>query len=102
MPIPTPKQGESQNDFIERCMSNPSMIEEFPEQKQRTGVCFSQFRKKDLQEKSIIQDTTVEEISQEEVFDGTSKAISQGDIFGGIEPQDAEDILRESVKDATS
>lgn len=44
MPIPTPNSGESQNDFMGRCMS--AMKKEFPDQKQRTAVCFSKWRKK--------------------------------------------------------
>jgi len=46
MPLITPKPNESQNKFISRCMSNETMKKEFPDQKQRTAVCFSQFRKK--------------------------------------------------------
>ena len=43
MPIPSPKSGESQDDFMGRCMSN--MKGEFPDIKQRTAVCMSSFRK---------------------------------------------------------
>lgn len=45
MPLPKPKPGEKQNDFISRCMGNPTMKEEFPKQKQRLAVCFSQWRR---------------------------------------------------------
>jgi len=45
MPLPKPKTGEKQQDFISRCMSNPTMKKEFPEQKQRLAVCFSQWRR---------------------------------------------------------
>lgn len=41
-PIPTPRSGESQRDFISRCMS------EFPDedmpQKQRLAICYSKWR----------------------------------------------------------
>lgn len=45
MPLPKPKKGEKENDFISRCMSNKTMKKEFPDQKQRTAVCYDQWRK---------------------------------------------------------
>jgi len=45
MPLVTPKPNEEQDAFISRCMSNDSMQGEFPDQKQRTAVCHSQWRK---------------------------------------------------------
>jgi len=46
MPLPLPKKGETSQDFISRCMGYEIMKREFPEQKQRLAVCYSQFRKK--------------------------------------------------------
>lgn len=34
------------DDFIERCMSNPTMNKEYPDAKQRMAVCAVQWRKK--------------------------------------------------------
>jgi hypothetical protein len=45
MPIPEPKKSEKQNDFVSRCMDDETMNKEFPDQKQRTAVCYSQFKK---------------------------------------------------------
>lgn len=45
MPLASPKKGEKQNDFVSRCMSSDSMGKEFPDNKQRTAVCMSQWRK---------------------------------------------------------
>jgi len=45
MPLPTPNKGEERDDFVSRCMSNDTMKSEFPDQKQRLAVCFSQWRK---------------------------------------------------------
>ena len=47
MPIPKPKSGEKQDDFIERCMGNDTMKEEYPDNKQRLAICFSQWKKKE-------------------------------------------------------
>lgn len=43
MPLPKPKKNEKQNDFISRCMSNDVMKKEFPNNKQRVAVCYSNF-----------------------------------------------------------
>jgi hypothetical protein len=45
MPIPSPKKSEKQDDFVSRCMGDETMNKEFPDQKQRAGVCYSQFKK---------------------------------------------------------
>lgn len=47
MPIPTPRNDESEDDFIGRCMSNPSMTADYEESDQRYAVCISTFREKD-------------------------------------------------------
>ncbi|MDW8056605.1 MAG: hypothetical protein RMJ13_07875, partial [Elusimicrobiota bacterium] len=45
MPIPRPKENETEKEFIKRCMSSDVMKSEFPEIKQRLAVCYSQWRK---------------------------------------------------------
>jgi HK97 family phage major capsid protein/HK97 family phage prohead protease len=44
MPIPTPRRGESQDDFISRCMGNPTMVEDFAEADERAAVCHDAWR----------------------------------------------------------
>lgn len=46
MPIPKPKSGETESDFMSRCMSNGSLQSEFPDQDQRVAVCLDSFRSK--------------------------------------------------------
>ena len=46
MPLPTPKDNEKQDAFVSRCMSAKVMKEDFPDNKQRVAVCYSQWRKK--------------------------------------------------------
>ena len=43
MPIPTPTPNETENDFIERCMSDEKMKSEYPDEPQRYAVCVTQF-----------------------------------------------------------
>jgi len=45
MPLPTPKNNEDQKTFINRCVGMDSLIKEYPDQKQRLAVCFSQWKK---------------------------------------------------------
>ena len=47
MPLPKPRGGESENDFISRCMGDPNARSEFPDQDQRSGYCHTTWRDKD-------------------------------------------------------
>lgn len=51
MPIPKPKKGESQGDFISRCVSSATMKEEYPDGNDRLGVCFGSWNKEKKVEK---------------------------------------------------
>ena len=45
-PTATPKPAETQEKFIQRCVSNDVMNTEFPDEKQRISVCYAKWRKK--------------------------------------------------------
>jgi len=45
MPMPKPKDGESEEEFIGRCMGDDLMNEEYPDEKQRLGICHSIWEK---------------------------------------------------------
>ena len=45
MPIPKPGADEDEKKFIARCMGDEVMNTEFPDQEQRSAVCYRQFRK---------------------------------------------------------
>jgi len=45
MPLPSPNQGESQDDFVGRCMDHDAMNQEYPDQTQRAAVCYSQWQR---------------------------------------------------------
>ena len=42
MPIPQKQQGESNKEFMQRCMGDETMVSEYPEEGQRYAVCQSQ------------------------------------------------------------
>lgn len=44
MPIPKPKKNEKRNDFIQRCMIDPIMINEYKNKDQRLAVCAKTFQ----------------------------------------------------------
>lgn len=44
--MPEPREGETQDKFISRCMSSDEMQKDYPEQDRRVAVCFSKWRKK--------------------------------------------------------
>ena len=45
MPLPTKNKGENKKDFLNRCMGDNVMVEEYPDQDQRYQVCLSQWDK---------------------------------------------------------
>ena len=61
MPIPEPHEGESEGDFVSRCMGDKIMLKDYPDQKQRAAVCYSQARKRDTKSRADMQiNATVE------------------------------------------
>jgi hypothetical protein len=47
MPIPKPKSGEKEKDFISRCVGDNTMVSEYPNTQQRVAICYSTWRNKD-------------------------------------------------------
>lgn len=43
MPLPKPNAGETQNEFMSRCMESAVMMEDFPDSDQRLAVCSTQW-----------------------------------------------------------
>lgn len=46
MPLPRPNSGESQKAFLARFLGDAAMRSEYPDQKQRAAVAYSQYRRK--------------------------------------------------------
>jgi len=44
MPIPKPKDNETQKEFIQRCMADKTMVSEYPDEKQRYAICMTQLK----------------------------------------------------------
>jgi len=45
MPLPSPKGEQGTSRFVSSCMSDPDMVKEFPDSKQRAAVCYSQWKR---------------------------------------------------------
>jgi len=45
MPTPTPKNKEKKSEFVSRCIGDNQVEKDFPDQKQRIAVCYSQWDK---------------------------------------------------------
>lgn len=56
MPLPKRKTGESHQEFIERCMSNRTMVKEFPDAAQRRAVCEDQARLQGTEALSLLSE----------------------------------------------
>ena len=50
MPLPRPRDDESHDDWIDRCMSNEVMKDEYPDNDQRLAVCSSLWEKKSVRQ----------------------------------------------------
>lgn len=71
MPLPAPKKGERGDDFLQRCMGNPTMVADFPDNKQRYAVCQTQLRER----KDMLEDEVTVELSD---FEAQFKAFKDG------------------------
>lgn len=62
MPIPKPGKNEKEDEFISRCMGDDVMVKEYPDEKVRAGICYSQWKDKGKKKDS---DETEKEKSSE-------------------------------------
>lgn len=44
--MPDPREGETKDDFINRCMKDKEANEDFPDSNQRLAFCFSKFEER--------------------------------------------------------
>lgn len=91
MPLPKPRSGEEQDEFVSRCMGNDTMREDFPEQDQRLAVCFSQWR--DRKGTEPMQTKELRPILDLKELDSKSGAITgYASVFNNVDLQG--DIVR--------
>ena len=105
MPIPQPKAGEEQDAFISRCMSDEAMKKEYPDQKQRSGVCFSQWRRKEVMidtplivEKSFDAFLPITKSYLEKDANGNERKFIKVTVTGIREDRDGERLSKEACE----
>ena len=90
MPLPKPKSTETEKDFIQRCMSDDKIIEEFNTNDQRVAVCLSAYRNNkkeaqlDYETGRLDVDAEIKAVDDE---DATAKGEFEGyaSIFGNVD-----------------
>lgn len=45
MPMPKPRRGEKESEFVSRFMADEAMREEYPTQKQRLAIAYDVYRR---------------------------------------------------------
>ena len=72
MPIPKPGNDETRQEFIQRCMANEVMKDEYPKSPQRFAVCISEWQKKNEQQLLDVQQSPMESTTTRPVGQGTA------------------------------
>lgn len=102
MPLPKPSDDESEAQFIDRCMDDETMIEDFPDSDQRLGVCFSQWRAED--DKGIQMDKIFGRAIEVKEIEDSGSFVGYGSIFNEIDSyrdQVAPGAFKKSLKSKT-
>jgi hypothetical protein len=90
MPIPKPKSGESQSDFLKRCMSDDVMLNEY-DVEQRAAICRTSYSENLAGEKiSFDYDGT---FSTKKGFDKAVSLINEGADVYIISARDSKDEM---------
>ena len=55
MPVPEPKKGESKDDFIDRCMGDDKMVDEY-DNDQRYAICINKWEEKNESKPVTLKD----------------------------------------------
>jgi hypothetical protein len=91
MPMPNPNKGEMMDDFISRFISDPVMIKDYPDEKQRSAVAHKQWQEKMKPKMFEIDNVEIFEVGNwngdtysESDLDNIIKAFS--DLNGTIKP----------------
>lgn len=50
MPLPTPRKGQTQKEWVSACMANETLLKDYPDTKQRLAVCYSIWARRDMSE----------------------------------------------------
>ena len=84
MPLPKPHEEETQKEFIKRCMESEIMQEEYSDTNQRLAICYQQWRRKDMEHKTIPFE--IKQLNEETgIFEGYAAVFGgKPDFYGDI------------------
>lgn len=104
MPLPVPKEGEAQNEFISRCLSSDGVKQEFGSgSEQAKAVCFNQWSKKDKKMVNVFTPITKGWTETVKSGDGdVAKRFFEVVISGINEDRDGEVMDKAAVEDMIS
>lgn len=81
MPIPSPSQNEDRDEFIERCMEDETMRDEFPDSDQRLGVCETQWEGGKMKLKHLDFEMKAEDVADDGSFSGYGAVFDNVDAY---------------------
>lgn len=84
MPIPKPNVGESEKDYLDRCMGNDTILSEYPTTDQRVAVCLGKYNEGKMEEQQFEtgQLDIVAEIKATEEDEGKGYFKGYASVFG--------------------
>ena len=85
MPIPKPNAGETESLFMERCMGDDKMKDEYPDKDQRVAVCMTSFSEGKEQDMSDHEEDVIEYEEGQFDIQAEIKAVKDQDEEGGFE-----------------
>ncbi len=80
MPLPKPNSGETEADFMGRCMGDDKVVSEYPSRTQRAAVCLSSYGKSEPKENEMSDDIEFKDETLDVKFD--IKAMDDSDDKG--------------------
>jgi uncharacterized protein len=82
MPLPTPSQSETQDNFMRRCMGSETMKADFKSQDQRAAVCMAQWRKGHRDDASEIEQRAAVGIELRQSGTHPRRLVGYAAVFG--------------------
>jgi HK97 family phage prohead protease len=85
MPIPKPKNDEDHDEFMDRCMGDDVMNDEYPDGKQRAAVCEQQWKDKDkktMNQEKELRFIPFEDFELREETNKPPRLIGYASVFG--------------------
>ena len=68
MPLPTPHKKEEESEFVNRCMGDDIMKNDYKDQKQRVAVCYSQYKNRKKQKAKASEPVTWDDVRKGDVI----------------------------------